>query len=162
MANNKAERQRVRQVIAQTSVAMFVTLDDHGDHQGRPMLPLLVDNDPHIYLLTRQSSRKVTHVEARPQVGLMISAADSYFSIVGRADISRDAQLIGRLWHPSYRAWFPGGRDDREVTVLRVSVDRIDYWEPPRSRFVRVFQAARAVLTGRAVETPMKSLDGLT
>jgi general stress protein 26 len=79
----------------------------------------------------------------------------------GSANASRDVELIRRLWHLTYRAWFPEGRDDREAAVLRVAVERIDYWEPPRSRFVRLLQAVKAVVTRRSVDTPMKSIDGL-
>jgi len=39
-------------------------------------------------------------------------------------------------------------------------VERIDYWEPPTSQIVRLVQAVKAVVTRRAVETPMKTLDG--
>lgn len=162
MPSSDGERQKVRRLIERAGIAMFMTLDPHGDHAGRPMLPLLLDNDPRVYFLTHQGSRKVAHVTARPQVGLTISdTSGCYLSIVGRASISRDAKLVERLWRPTYRAWFPDGKGDREAAVLCVAVDRIDYWEPPRSRITRVFQAARAVVTRRAVETPMKTIDGL-
>ena len=81
--------------------------------------------------------------------------------MAGSAYISRDPELIRRLWSPTYRAWFPEGKDDREATAIRVVVARIDYWEPPRNRAVRLVQAIKAVLTRRAAETPMKTLDGL-
>ena len=152
----------MRRLIEQSGVAMFVTIDDRGRQAGRPMLPLLLEHDPHIYFLTHQHSRKVAHVVARPEVALTIdSESRCYLSIAGRAFASRDAELIGRLWRPTYRAWFPDGQGDDEAAVLRVVVDRVDYWEPPRSRMTRVLQAVRAIVTRRAVETPMKSLDGL-
>jgi general stress protein 26 len=69
--------------------------------------------------------------------------------------------LIRRLWSPTYRAWFAEGKHDHEATALRVVIERIDYWEPPRSQPVRIVQAVKAVMTGRAVDTPMKTLDGL-
>jgi general stress protein 26 len=81
--------------------------------------------------------------------------------MAGSAQLSRDSELIRRLWRPTYRAWFPEGKDDREATVIRVAVDRIDYWEPPSNRVVRLVQAVKAILTRQAVDTPMKSLDGL-
>ena len=81
--------------------------------------------------------------------------------VAGSADLSRDSQLIRRLWRPTYRAWFPEGKDDREATVIRVAVERLDYWEPSDSRVMRLVEAVKAVLTRRAVETPMKTLDGL-
>ena len=42
-----------------------------------------------------------------------------------------------------------------------VSPQRVTARERPSSRVVRLVQAAKAVLTRRAVETPMKTLDGL-
>ena len=64
-----SERLRVRGLIEQAGVAMLITLDEHGTHVGRPMLPLLPENDdPHIYFLTHQSSRKIAQVSARPQI----------------------------------------------------------------------------------------------
>jgi general stress protein 26 len=161
MPTPTSERQRVRELIQRAGVAMLMTIDEHGAHVGRPMLPLLLDNDSHIYFMTHQSSRKVTQVAVRPQIGLTIVSAHAYLVVAGRADVSRDPALIRRLWHPTYRAWFPEGRGDRDATVLRVVVERVDYWEPPRSQFLRLVQAVRAVVIRRAVETPMKTIGGL-
>jgi general stress protein 26 len=138
-----------------------MNVDERGSHVGRPMLPLFVQKDPAIYFLTHQSSRKVMQLTARPQVGLTMISANCYFVVAGSAHISRDPELIRRLWSPTYRAWFPDGKDDREATVIRVAVERLDYWEPPSSPVIRVVQAVRAVLTRRPVDTPMKTLDGL-
>ena len=157
----RAERQRVRALIARAGVAMLMNVDEQGTHIGRPMLPLLIQNDPHIHFLTHQTSRKVAQLAARPQVGLSIVGANCFVMAAGSAQLSRDPDLIRRLWTPTYRAWFPEGKDDREATVIRVAVVRIDYWEPPTNRIVRLAQAVKAFLTGRAVETPMKTLDGL-
>ena len=161
MTDAEAERQRVRALIERAGVAMLMNVDEKGTHIGRPMLPLLVQNDPHIYFLTHQSSRKVTQLAVRPQVGLSIISTNCFVVAAGSAQLSRDPELIRRLWSPTYRAWFPEGKDDREATVIRVAVERIDYWEPPSNRVVRLAQAVKAVLTRRAVETPMKTLDGL-
>jgi general stress protein 26 len=156
-----SERDRVRSLIARAGVAMVLSVDEQGTHLGRPMLPLLLPGDPHIYFLTHQSSLKVLQLSARPRVGLTIISANCYIVVAGCADLSRDPELIRRLWSPTYRAWFPGGRDDPEATAIRVTVERIDYWEPPRSRVARILQAAKAVLTRCPVDTPMKTLDGL-
>jgi general stress protein 26 len=161
MTNAGAERQRVRALIEGAGVAMLMNVDEQGVLVGRPMLPLLVRDDPHIYFLTHQSSRKVAQLAARPQVGLSIISSNCFLVVAGSTQVSRDPDLIGRLWSPTYRAWFPGGKDDREASVIRVAVERIDYWEPPSSRAVRLVQAAKTIVTRRAVETPMKTLDGL-
>jgi general stress protein 26 len=103
----------------------------------------------------------VKQVATQPRVALTIAGADCYLVVTGSAAVLQDAALIRRLWSPTHRAWFPGGTDDREATVLRVAVAHIDYWEPPRSRLVRVGQALKALVTRRAADTPRQSLDGL-
>jgi len=160
MTNVGAERDRVRALIERAGVAMLMNVDERDTHVGRPMLPLFIQDDPHIYFLTHQSSRKVMQLSARPRVGLTIISANCYLVITGSAYISRNPELIRRLWNPTYRAWFPDGQADREATAIRVAVDRIDYWEPPTSQLVRVVQALKAVVTRHAVDTPRKTLDG--
>lgn len=140
---------------------MFLTLDHRGAQTGRPMLPLWLPSDPHIYFLTHEGSQKVAHIAERPRVALTIVRDGTYFVVHGTARTSADRGLIRRLWRPSYRAWFPGGADDREAIVLQVDIDTVNYWEPPRSQFVRVFQALKAIVTRRGVDTPMKTIDGL-
>ena len=49
----------------------------------------------------------------------------------------------------------------RAEQALRVVVDAVNYWGPPRSQVVRLLQALKAVVTGVAVDTPMKTVDGL-
>jgi general stress protein 26 len=160
MTDAGAERQRLRALITRVGVAMLMNVDEKGTHFGRPMLPLLVPNDSQIYFLTHQSSRKVTQLAVRPQVVLSIVSSNCFIVMAGSVQLSRDAELIRRLWSPTYRAWFPAGKDDHEATVIRVIVERVDYWEPPSSRIVRLAQAVKAILTRRSVETPMKTLDG--
>jgi general stress protein 26 len=155
-----AERRRVRGLLQNAGVAVLLTLDDRGIQAGRPMLPLWLDEDPHLYFLTHQGSRKVSQIAERPDVALTMTAGHSYFVVLGSASTSRDPELIRRLWRPSYRAWFPGGKDDREAVALRVAIRAVHYWEPTRAPFSRAFQAIKAILTRRPVDTPMKTIDG--
>jgi len=161
MTDAEGERQRVRGLIERAGVAMLMNVDEKGTHVGRPMLPLLVESDSHIYFLTHHSSRKVAQLAVRPQVGVSMISGNCFIVVAGSAQLSRDRELIRRLWSPTYRAWFPEGEGDREVIVIRVAVDRIDYWEPPSNRILRLVQAAKAILTRRGVDTPMKTLDAL-
>jgi general stress protein 26 len=98
MTDAAAERRRVRALIERAGVAMLMNVDEHGTHIGRPMLPLFLATDPHIYFLTHQSSRKVAQLAARSQVGLTIISANMYVAIAGSAHISRDPKLIRPLW----------------------------------------------------------------
>jgi len=96
---------------------------------------------------------------ALPQVAVTVINAGCYLVVLGLAYASQDPALIRRLWRPSYRAWFPKGSDDREATVLRMVINKVNYWEPPRCRLRRLFQAVTAVATRQPVETPMKTIE---
>jgi general stress protein 26 len=63
-----AERDRIRELLQRGEVAMLVTFDGGKAHSGRPMLPLWLRKDPHIYFLTHRDSRKVAQIGERPQV----------------------------------------------------------------------------------------------
>ena len=103
----------------------------------------------------------MSHVAAHPLVTLTVTDSNFYAVLIGRASVLEDPALIRALWRPTYRAWFPDGNDDPEAIVLCVEVERVDYWEPPRSRLARVAQAVRALIEHRSIDTPMKTIDGL-
>jgi general stress protein 26 len=69
-----AERHRIRELLQRGEVAMLVTFDGGEAHSGRPMLPLWLQKDPHIYFLTHRDSRKVAQIGERPQVDSRWSA----------------------------------------------------------------------------------------
>ena len=68
--------------------------------------------------------------------------------------------MIARLWNPTYRAWFPDGIDDPDLTVVRVDVDRADYWETATSRVVRLVEAVTAMVTGTPDQNPKVTVEG--
>jgi general stress protein 26 len=154
-----AERRRIRELLQRGEVAMLVTFDGGEAHSGRPMLPLWLRKDPHICFLTHRYSRKVAQIGERPQVALTVGSGGCYLVVLGLAYASREPALIRRLWRPTYRAWFPGGAGDRGAIVLQIVINKVNYWEPPRGRVRRLFQAVKAVATRRPVETPMKTIE---
>jgi len=44
-------------------------------------------------------------------------------------------------------AWFPGGPEDPSLGLLRVKVQRGDYWDVESSKLVQFFSLAKATLT---------------
>jgi general stress protein 26 len=72
-----------------------------------------------------------------------------YVSVSGRARLVRDRGKIDELWSPILKAWFPKGKDDQEVALLRVDVEKAEYWDAPSSTIVKLVGFAKAMVTGQ-------------
>jgi len=147
--NEKLEK--VRELIGDIRIAMMTTVDQGGHLQSRPMAALEMDESATIWFFTRKSSPKVDQIEQQER-RVNLAFADvgdaSYVSISGTADEIDDRAKINELWNPQAKAWFPDGKDDPELTLLRVHTNMAEYWDANNSTMVRLFQQAAAAITG--------------
>lgn len=59
-----------------------------------------------------------------------VSKAHDFFACMdGQARIDNDPALIDKLWNKQAEAWFPGGREDPNLALLRVDIDSAELWE---------------------------------
>jgi general stress protein 26 len=135
-------------------VAMVTTRSDDGMLGSRPMLLERLEPDGSLTFLTHLSSRKVqeTAQDAKVNVAFVGDKGDHYVSVSGTAAATHDPARMHALWKPTYRAWFPGGPDDPDSAIFAVRIERIEYWDVPTSRLVRVWSAVKALATGQVVE----------
>jgi general stress protein 26 len=135
-------------------VVMVTTQTGDGALRSRPMLVEKLQDDAALLFLTHRSSHKVLEITEHAQVNVAFIGAkgDRYVSVSGSGRITHDREQIRRLWNPTYRAWFPGGPDDPELGVLTVQIERVEYWDVPSSRLVRLWGVVRALATGQPAE----------
>ncbi len=50
-----------------------------------------------------------------------------------------------------YKAWFPEGEDDPQITVLRVDIHEAQYWEASSSKLIFGIKYLAAAVTGGEV-----------
>jgi general stress protein 26 len=138
-------------LIKSAKFAMLVTED--GDHlRGRPMAASQDGFDGTLWFFTRASSHKVTEVTADSRVCVTYAEPDSqdYVSFSGRAALVQDRAEIDKRWLPLLKAWFPDGKDDPDVALLKVTVDQAEYWDAPNGTVVQVYGYVKAALTGES------------
>ena len=145
---------KVGSLISEIRFAMLTTAAQDGTFDSRPMATQKKEFDGVLWFLTAQDSRKVDEIAEDAHVGLMYADPknQSYVTIKGRANVSRDKAKIHELWNPMYKAWFPGGEDDPQIRVLRVDVDEAEYWEASDSKIVRSLKYLAAAATKGAVD----------
>lgn len=117
--------------------------------RSRPMATQQADFDGDLWFLSRAESGKVDEIEHGAMVNLSYVNSDShvYVSLSGRAELSRNRAKIEELWKPAHYAWFPQGKDDPEIMVIKVIVEEAEYWEAPGNVLVRSYQLLKAVVT---------------
>ena len=64
-------------------------------------------------------------------------------SVSGRAEIVRDKAKIQEKWSEPLRAWFPEGKDDPQIALIRVHPVRGEYWDSPSSTLVHLYGTRR-------------------
>jgi general stress protein 26 len=136
--------------IKDVRIAMLTTSDDQHYLHSRPMFTQKPDADGSLLFLTDKDSAKIYEVKKDSQVNLSYSNPDSnvYVSVSGRANAFRDQAKIDELWSEPMRAWFPKGKDDPQIMILKVEIDKGEYWDTPSSLLTQAYAYARAVVTG--------------
>lgn len=63
-----------------------------------------------------------------------VSRGHDFFACLhGNARVDNDRALIDKLWNRQVEAWFPGGKDDPNLALLRVDIDSAELWETDMS-----------------------------
>ena len=143
--------EKVLDIIEDVRIAMMTTVDDQGNLVSRPMAALQVDEDGTIWFFTKRSSPKVDQIdnnENRVNLSFASVSDADYVSVSGKAQELDDRAKVDELWNPMVKAWFPEGKDDPELVLLKVHTDMAEYWSASDSKMVRLIQEATAAITG--------------
>jgi len=146
--------EKLGKLIQDVHICMMVTAAPDGSMDARPMATQKTAFDGSVWFLTRHESAKVSELQNDMNITLVYSDPknESYVTAKGLASISRERTKIHELWNPMYKAWFPKGEDDPEITILRVNVTEAQYWEASSSKIVLGIKYLAAAVTGGRVD----------
>jgi general stress protein 26 len=149
--NSGEDFARLRELIEDIRIAMMTTQDADGTLRSRPLQTLRCADDGILWFFTSASSPKVAEAQAGGwQVNLSYASPgkQDYVSISGRASLSRDRKLMEALWNNWVEVFFPKGLDDPDLALLRVDIEKAEYWDSPGTAVGRAYAIAKARLTG--------------
>ena len=147
--------QKLRELVKEIDFCMLTTVDDTGDLHSRPMSSNGdIDQNGDIWFFTSASSHKVSEIEKLPKVNVSFADPDNqhYISISGNAQLVRDRNKIEELWRPEFKMWFPEGKDDPEIALLRVSLEKAEYWDSPSSTVGFMLSFVSSLVTGKEAD----------
>lgn len=130
--------------------AMFTTIDAHGHLISQPMTNQEVDADGALWFFTSSSTDLWQNIGASPNVNVSFAEPEDalYVSISGVAERVLDRARIDALWNPMVAAWFPNGKDDPHVVLVKVASSTVQYWDSKENKLTRMVEMAKAVITG--------------
>lgn len=142
---------KLAKLIHGIEIAMLTTATDDGSLRSRPMATQRTDFDGTLWFFTDADAGKVFEVEHDRHVNVVYAEPKDqrYISVSGRASISRDRDKIRELWSPAITAWFPNGVTDPKIALLKVDVERAEYWDNPHGKVVTMIGFMKATLTGQ-------------
>ena len=135
-------------------IAMLTTLHEDGSLRSRPMQMQQVEFDGTLWFFTPAESTKVHEIEQDRHVNVAFSAPEQqhYVSMCGRARLVRDRAKIDELWNPALKAWFPEGKEDPNVALLKIEVEGAEYWDSPSSAVAHAIALVGSLVTGKPAD----------
>ncbi|UWR24455.1 pyridoxamine 5'-phosphate oxidase family protein [Sulfitobacter sp. S190] len=139
------EHERLWEIISDMPACMVTTQD--GDvMRARPMATFIDKDARTIRFVTDNGSAKLS--ELADDHDLCLTFADTksmlYASVSGKGKVSRDRDLIRKLWGPYCDVFFPGGADEADVAVITVVPTQAEYWDNDKNSVAMAYEMVKA------------------
>lgn len=111
--------------------AMLVTHDEESQAlRSRPMHIAKIEDNGDVWFLSGRDATKNREIRQDQDVLLTFQQEKSrYISLAGKAEVVQDRAKLDELWNDAYRVWFPDGKNDPNISLLRVKAVDAEYWD---------------------------------
>lgn len=131
-----------------TDVVMLTTALPDGTLLSHPMTIQGVDDDVDVWFFVGLQGDQADALRHGPHVNLAIADAGSWLSVAGHAEFIDDRAVIDQLWNEQARAYFPDGKDDPNLGLMRVTSDSAQFWGLPGGKVAGLAQIVKSKVTG--------------
>lgn len=138
---------KVTDIINDSRIGMFTTINEQGALVSRPLAVQDVQDDGDMWFFTSEGTSQVAHITANPAVNVSFGKGTEWVSVAGTANVVTDRQEIRDRWNQAVEAWFPDGPETPEVVLLRVDSDSAEYWTSPGGTAATVLQWVKSKVT---------------
>lgn len=147
---NDEARAKIKEMAKDISMCMFCTELSVRPIPTRPMSVADIDDDGNLWFISSRNSNKNFEIGHDDEVQLIFAKnADVHFlSVFGKAIIYKDKAHVEEVWTPMAKAWFDEGKDDPEVTVIKVEPKDAYYWDTKDGKMISLIKWAAGTITG--------------
>lgn len=112
---------------------LMIGLDETPDH-SQPMTAQLLDDDGARHALWFFMHRDNRLAIGGPAMAQYVGKGHALFACLhGTLAVDHDPAIIHRLWSKQVEAWFPGGKTDPNLLLMRYDLDSAEMWETDMS-----------------------------
>jgi general stress protein 26 len=151
--NANDSKKNLFDVVDDFDVAMLVTYTANSIH-ARPMVIAQLDFGIGAYLVTHVDSFKIDEIGINQNALLTFQSARRFASVRGDLTVLFDRQVIEKVWKEAWKVWFPGGKSDPKIALLKFTAHEGEFWDNAGMQGLKyVYEAAKAYVTGATPES---------
>lgn len=150
--NNKEAIDKLKSLVEDIMICLFCTdLKTDDGSTTRPMSAIKVCDQGNIWFFSEKDSDKNKAIANDKIVQLFFShpAKGSYLVVNGEAEIILDKAKIEELWTPVAKIWFKEGKDDPNISIIKVTPTTAYYWDTNGNRMINFIKMVASVVTGK-------------
>ncbi len=145
---------KLKELAEDIDICLFCTnLKTDDGSTCRPMSTAQVDDNGDIWFMSAKDSDKNRDIKKDNKVQLFYShpGKSSFVVVNGNASISQDKKKIEELWNPLNKAWFKEGKDDPNISLIKVSNINAYYWDTKGNAMINFFKMVASAATGKTL-----------
>ncbi len=142
---------KLKDLVDEIGICLFCTnLKNSDGSTTRPMGAQEVDEQGNIWFFSDIHSDKNHEIAEDKKVQLFFShpGKSSYLVVNGKAEILVDRNKVEELWSPLVKTWFKDGKDDPNISIIKVATDSAYYWDTNGNKMINFFKMVASVATG--------------
>ncbi|MCD0462815.1 pyridoxamine 5'-phosphate oxidase family protein [Roseiconus lacunae] len=109
--------------------AMLVTRTSAGELDARPMAIADVEENGTLWFVSDRNSGKIADLMLDQDVAVTMQSSNKFVSVTGKCQAVEDRQKVDDLWNEAFKVWFPEGKSDPSIILLRIDPARGEYWD---------------------------------
>jgi general stress protein 26 len=143
--------EKLRGLIKGSSTGMFATRLTSVPFHVCPMQVQQVDDEGALWFFSGADSAHNAHIAADPRVQVIFTNTSDYefLTVFGRAEIRTDRAKIEELWDATVKAWFPKGKDDPNLSLIRLAPEDAHYWDTKNGKVITLIKMIAAAASNR-------------
>lgn len=153
--HNKEAIAKLQELVDKIDIGMLCSYPGNNEYvHAVPMSRQEVDKDGNIWYLFSAESETYKNIRSNDKVSVLFSHVGDYnfLSINGIAEISKDKERIEKYWNKFVEAWFEKGKENPNISILKVKVEDAHYWDNKTNKLVTILKVATSALSGEKLD----------